>query len=399
MLLRTFFDAIDLHRDDKFVSLRFRKPFRVISTSRPNGGVVEHLGAVYNHQSCEPSGCHDMGNLHAAHRKPAVYNAMLLAEQGLEGVAAAGLGTAANMNNLGIVEARFRDLAVVALATGGVEGNAARAGDPAGLYEFEGRFERAGCADAEPHGTINVMVAVNVPMTEGALVRAVMTATEAKAALLQELSVPSRQSMSIATGTGTDQIAVMAPADGCVPLTGAGHHTTLGELIGRTVHDAIGDTLRLQNGLTATRQGSCGHLLERFGCGVALLSEAVAARLPDHAAALARRVFHVLDRDPPTVAATVSLVHAYDQTSWGVLPATCWHEIATQQSALIAAAAAGRSDRYCAYRTALAEIACEHSPAGLIAVVAEALALGFVDKWERTTARLGNVVSSAEPVD
>jgi hypothetical protein len=36
------------------------------------------------------------------------------------------------------------------------------------------------------------------------LVRAVMTATEAKAALLQELSVPSRQSPSVATGTGTD---------------------------------------------------------------------------------------------------------------------------------------------------------------------------------------------------
>lgn len=393
MLIRTFFNTVELHRDDKFVSLRFRQPFRVISTSSANGGLVEHIDTVYNHQSCEPSSHHAV-EAHAAHRKPAVYNAMLLADHGLEGAAAAGLGTAANMNNLAIVEERFRDICVVALATGGVEGNAARVGDPAGLYEFDGRYEPTG--GTQPHGTINVIIAVNVPMTEGALVRAVMTATEAKAAVLQELSVPSRQSTAIATGTGTDQIAVVAPAQGCVPLIGAGHHTTLGELVGRTVHDAIQETLRRQNGLTPIRQGSCAILLERFGTTPEALREAVAARLPDQHAALVRRVFNVVDRDPPTVAATVGLAHVYDQTSWGILPVACWQEIATQHGALIAAAASGRSDLFPAYRAALAERSHEHSPAGIVEVVTAALALGFADKWERTTSRLARVLASTD---
>lgn len=393
MLIRTFFDKVELHRDDKFVSLRFREPFRVISTSSAHGGLVEHLDAVYNHQGCEPSGAHS-ADVHAAYRNPALYDAMLLAEHGLAGAAAAGLGTAANMNNLAIVEERFRDLCVVALATGGVEGNAARAGDPAGLYEFDGRYEPAGAA--EPHGTINVMIAVNVPMTEGALVRAVMTATEAKAAVLQELSVPSRQSQKIATGTGTDQIAVAAPTQGCRPLVGAGHHTTLGELIGRTVHGAIAETLRRQNGLTPVRQGSCAVQLARFGVTPESLQEAVAARLSEPLAGLMRPVFGVLDRDPPTVAAVIGLAHVHDQTSWGVLPASCWQEMATQHGALIAMAVSGRSDLFASYRTALAGQPQDPTPGGLVGVVATALALGFADKWLRTTERLKRVIEAAD---
>ncbi len=54
MLLDTFFNAVELHRDDKFVALRFLSPHRVISTSFANGGLVEGLDLVFNHQGCEP---------------------------------------------------------------------------------------------------------------------------------------------------------------------------------------------------------------------------------------------------------------------------------------------------------------------------------------------------------
>lgn len=324
MLLRTFFDAIELHRDDKFVSARFLRPFKVISTSAANGGLVDHLDVVFNHQCCEPAG-HQMTHLMAAHRRPPLYQAALLAAHDLGDKAAAGLGTAANMHNLCIAEEDYRDLAVVAVATGGVEGNAARAGDPGSYYEYDGLFHCIGDIGPEQQGTINVMLAVNTPLTDGALVRAVMTATEAKSALLQELSVPSRQSPSIATGTGTDQIAVMAPADGAAPLSSAGHHSKLGELIGRAVGRAIRDTLVWQNGLTPNRQCSCGQLLERFGTGFEALSARIAELLPDlELAALAHRNRHALDRDPPSVAAASALIHLYDQVCWQVIPQTCW---------------------------------------------------------------------------
>ncbi len=147
------------------------------------------------------------------------------------------------MNNLAVARETFREISVVAAATGGVEGNAARVGDPASCHEYDGRHT-AIVREAPPaFGTINVMIVVNQPMLDGALVRAVMTATEAKTAALQELSVPSRYSAELATGTGTDQNAVCAPVSGdALPLRGAGHHTTAGEPIGKAVKRAIKET-------------------------------------------------------------------------------------------------------------------------------------------------------------
>lgn len=388
MLLRTFFDAIELHRGDKFVSARFLRPFKVISTCPANGGLADHLDMVFNHQCCEPAG-HQMAHLMAAHRRPLQYQDALLADHGLSGKAA-GLGTAANMHNLCIAEENYRELAVVAVATGGVEGNAARAGDPASYHEYDGVFHRIGNIGPGQHGTINVMLAVNTPLTDGAMVRTVMTATEAKAAVLQELSIPSRQSPAIATGTGTDQIAVMAPAEGAAPLSSAGHHGKLGELIGRAVTRAIRDTLVWQNGLTPNRQCSCGLLLERFGAGVAALSERIAALLPTpELAELARANLHAVDRDPPSVAAAAALIHLHDQVGWGVIPPACWPEIAAQQAALLAAAASGCFDRLADYRGTLAVEA--FSSEVLVTLVATALALGFADKWRGTAQRLHHV--------
>lgn len=392
MLLRTFFDAMELHRDDKFVSTRFLRPFKVISTCPANGGLADHLDMVFNHQCCEPAG-HELPHLMAAHRRPVPYQAALLADHDLADKAAAGLGTAANMHNLCIAEENYRELAVVAVATGGVEGNAARAGDPASYHEYDGVFHRIGDIGPDRHGTINVMLAVNTPLTDGALVRAVMTATEAKSAVLQELSIPSRQSPAIATGTGTDQIAVMAPTDGAAPLGSAGHHGTLGELIGRAVARAIRDTLVWQNGLTPNRQCSCGQLLERFGTGAEALSARIVRLQPDtDLAELADRNRHALDRDPPGVAATAALIHLYDQVSWGVIPHTCWPEIAAQQAALLAATASGRFTSLARYRDALAAHGVGFSPESLVSLAAAALALGFADKWQTTARRLENVV-------
>ncbi len=193
MLLETFFDMLELHRDDKFVSLRFLRPFKVISTSMPDGGLASHLDLVFNHQCSEPA-AHTIAHHSKVFFNPDGYRAALLADHGLEKAAAAGLGTAANMNNMCVAQESHLDLSIVAIVTGGVEGNAARAGDPASFYEQGGTFHRRGDIGPEQPGTINIMLACNTPLTDGALVRAVMTATEAKSVVLQELSVPSRQS-------------------------------------------------------------------------------------------------------------------------------------------------------------------------------------------------------------
>ena len=92
MLVRDFFGLVDLHRDEKFVSLRFRSPFKVISTSAAHGGLREGLDLVFNHQVCEAR-FHEMPGLLAAHRDAARYSEAMMRRHGLAGSRAAGLGT------------------------------------------------------------------------------------------------------------------------------------------------------------------------------------------------------------------------------------------------------------------------------------------------------------------
>lgn len=383
MLLRRLFDTIALHREDKFVALRFLAPHRVISTSLENGGVVGGLDLVYNHQSCEPAGPLSRHPSRAVIERPDLYTAALLERYGFSGLKAAHLGTAANMSNLAVVVEQFRDIAVAAVATGGVEGNAARAGDPASGYEFDGRYEPITREQPPAHGTINVIVAINQPLMDGALVRAVMTASEAKAAALQELSIPSRYSAQLATGTGTDQIAVCAPETGAsIPLRGAGHHTTAGELIGRAVRRAIKETLVFQNGLHPSDRCSCMRLMERFGFRGDALIEAIAPMLSPEAAESVRHAPGILERDPLTALALAGYLHVCDQIVWGAAPAPCRREVAVDHGAQIAVAACGRKDLWEVFRHALAE-ACAGAGRDDPAFVAPlALGLGYARKWE-----------------
>ena len=100
------------------------------------------------------------------------------------------------------------------------------------------------------------MVLINKPLIHRCHGPTIMTATEAKSAALQELAVNSRYSDGLSTGTGTDQIAVAAMQTDETPLTSAGKHAKLGELIGRAVKAAVKKTLANQNNLTPAGQCS-----------------------------------------------------------------------------------------------------------------------------------------------
>ena len=125
-------------------------------------------------------------------------------------------------------------------------------------------------------GTINTMVIVNRPLTPGALARAVVTMTEGKSAALQRLAVPSRRHVDLATGTGTDQYCLAAPASGGRPLTSASPHMKLGELIGVATRNATVEALRWQNGLEASYTRGLFHALGRYGVREATIFEDIA---------------------------------------------------------------------------------------------------------------------------
>ncbi len=80
-------------------------------------------------------------------------------------------------------------------------------------------------------GTINIIVAVPVAMTDAALVNTVMTVTEAKTQALVEEGFPG-------TGTASDAVCVAVRQDGPPELFG-GPRSTWGARVARAVHDAV----------------------------------------------------------------------------------------------------------------------------------------------------------------
>ncbi|MGI3210369.1 adenosylcobinamide amidohydrolase [Roseovarius tibetensis] len=89
-------------------------------------------------------------------------------------------------------------------------------------------------ATARAWGTINIAVAIDTGLTDAARIEALSIATQARTVAIAEAGL--HLATGIATGTGTDCIAVAAPAGG---LRYAGLHTDTGEAVGRAVHDAV----------------------------------------------------------------------------------------------------------------------------------------------------------------
>jgi adenosylcobinamide amidohydrolase len=136
---------------------------------------------------------------------------------------AVGLLTSRDLDSYVVVEKRHHDVSATCIATVGL-GNALRAGD------LPGPIARI--------GTINVVCHVSVRLTDEALLEALALAAEARTLAVREANVPSRVSGNPASGTGTDCIVIAAPERGRAAIY-AGKHTSLGHVIGASVHDAV----------------------------------------------------------------------------------------------------------------------------------------------------------------
>ncbi len=168
---------------------------------------------------------------------------------GLEAEETAILFTGARMTCLSVSHQEFRQLKVTALVTAGVVSNALRMGaDNGGFYE-PGLHRKPG----KP-GTINILLLSNAQLTRRAMARAVITATEAKTAALEDLDIRSSASPARhqATGTGTDNIIVVE-GRGEFTIDNAGGHSKFGELAARAVYAGVREAIYKQNGLAARR--------------------------------------------------------------------------------------------------------------------------------------------------
>nr|WP_320190336.1 helical backbone metal receptor [uncultured Desulfobacter sp.] len=155
------------------------------------------------------------------------------------------LMTGADMGNLSIRTEKFKEMKVTALVTAGVMSNAVRMGTDEGMFY-------------EP-GTINILILTNMHLTHRAMSRAIISATEAKAALLEDLDIRSSASGAThpATGTGTDNIVVVAGQG--ETIDNAGGHSKLGELIAKAVYAGVKGAVEKQNGILTGR-----HVIQRL---------------------------------------------------------------------------------------------------------------------------------------
>lgn len=136
-----------------------------------------------------------------------------------------GLLTGASLNRYADIQKTAGNLSVRSIGTIGMS-NALRVGDPIGRLE--------------PVGTINLLCAVSVPLTEEAFLEAISLVVEARTAAILAFDISSSNTGLPVTGTGTDCVVVTAPAVSDIPpLEFVGKHTLLGSLIGQAVLEIV----------------------------------------------------------------------------------------------------------------------------------------------------------------
>ena len=271
-------DGDKVLRDESNVLVRFAQKRNGIVTSWINAGYREDLEAVFNHQLSQDT----LDEEESEEIEISDYLKGLSHEMAssldLDENRISGLVTSAKMTNVGISTERFRKLEVTAISTAGTNVNAGSAGDPASYYEENGHFDLninqsdggqvVGDDDdgvlPEKPGTINSIILINACLDESSILLAEMTAVEAKTVALRDLMIPSCYSNEVATGTGTDGIAIFSNMESENHVEIAGKHSKLGEMIAKTVIDSIKTALEKQIWLTPSYQSNALVRLERY---------------------------------------------------------------------------------------------------------------------------------------
>jgi len=207
-----------LEHTQNHVHVEFSIPHQIMSSAVLNGGLV-HANHLVNMKVPKTS---------ASTELPATALSSYCADAGWLGTSV-GMMTAASMKSFRMASVSEQGIDIVVLVTSGLS-NPRRVGDHA--------EHRIMAAQSEDVGTINVVVLTSAMLTGAACVEALVIATEAKSAALQDAGILSPVSNKIATGTGTDAVAVVS-GRGPETVCYCGKHVLFGEILGRLVTQAV----------------------------------------------------------------------------------------------------------------------------------------------------------------
>lgn len=247
MQMSRIFGGINMSVTENYMLFTFDKERTVLSTSEYLGG-INKLAGVFNQKL--PRGVICPSDLPGGSIEQ--YFALQSASLGHKSMSC--LLTSARMECHGHSFLQEGGIAVEVFATGGVEGNAARAGELPQYKETEDGFSPLG-------GTINLFVFLSFALSQGLLSKTLITLTEAKSALLAELGVYSTYGLNTATGTGTDGIIVVMNDEGHC-YNDVGTHSEIGWMLAEGVKRAVAETLVKECYWSASAQMSARRLIE-----------------------------------------------------------------------------------------------------------------------------------------
>lgn len=300
-----------IYNYNKSIIVKFIGRRAVLSTGVINGGYSENLTAIFNNdaKSSPGMGCILKAPTYKEHME------ILSKELGLDPEYTSGLGTAADMENVSIIEEKYEELSVTALVTGGIETNGGRVGDPASYVERNGKTEPV------KNGTINIIVSIDGNLPPRTLTRALITITEAKTAAIQELLEGSKYSSGIATGSGTDGVIVYSNLENENIYNDAGKHSKLGELLGRAVKKAVKEALAKQSNLTPETQKSVFRRGRRYGINLENIWSSYVEKNPEKFEKKLEwiEVLEKLEKEEEIVSLTSLYIHLLDQLEWKLL--------------------------------------------------------------------------------
>jgi len=211
-----------LNQTSQHIHVEFSMPHQVLSSAVLNGGLVDTdhiinlrvskcLATPHSPQDALTEYCDD-ANWH-----------------GLR----VGMMTAASMASFRMAKESVQGIDIIVLVTSGLA-NARRVGDRA--------EHRIMAAESKEIGTINIIMLTSAKLTGAAMVEAILMITEAKTAALQDAGIMSPISNKIATGTGTDSVAVVN-GHGSDTVTYCGKHVLFGEILGRMVTETVASSI------------------------------------------------------------------------------------------------------------------------------------------------------------
>lgn len=200
-----------LEQRSRWLIARFREPWSLLSWCVVNGAFqrTRTVGWLYLQH-----------NEIAAVTDPADWMRAAMHAEGLSD--ALGFMTSRRVHTRVESRAEAGDCQAWVVGTVGLS-NALRVGDPVTGHQS---------------ATMNLLICVSAPLTIEAALEALCLAGEAKSLAVLESGTRSVVSQALATGTGTDYLALAWPPTGA-PLPYSGKHTAAGSAIGQATFAAV----------------------------------------------------------------------------------------------------------------------------------------------------------------